>query len=128
MRFAELEQVITDPTLFDDAKKAREILREHSRVKELITTWDALERARKQLIENEEFARGNDAEMADVLRSSRKQMLAYEEAANHLGKIESNFEYIYGTNPNDLRAFALNNTASELEFARSQSRARTGSN
>jgi hypothetical protein len=35
---------------------------------------------------------------------------------NHLGKIESNFEYIYGTNPNDLRAFALNNTASELEF------------
>lgn len=66
VRFEELEKVITDPTLFDDAKKAREILREHSRVKELITTWDALERARKQLIENEEFARGNDAEMAEM--------------------------------------------------------------
>ena len=65
-RFAELEQTIADPSLFDDAAKAREVLREHSRLKELITTWDDLESCRRQLTENEEFAAGSDAEMAEL--------------------------------------------------------------
>ncbi len=76
MRFEELEQAITDPTLFDDAKKAREILREHARVKELITTWDALEKARTQLIENEEFTSGSDAEMAEMARAEIEEINA----------------------------------------------------
>jgi peptide chain release factor 1 len=74
LRFEELEKAIADPTLFDDAKKAREVLREHSRVKELITTWDELERARKQLLENEELARGNDAEMAELARAEIEEI------------------------------------------------------
>ncbi|MEI6322770.1 MAG: peptide chain release factor 1 [bacterium] len=76
VRFEELEQAITDPTLFDDAKKAREILREHARVKELITTWDALEKARTQLIENEEFTSGSDAEMAEMARAEIEEINA----------------------------------------------------
>ena len=52
-RFEELEKVITDPSLFDDAKNAREVLKEHARVKKLISTWDQLENYRKQLLENE---------------------------------------------------------------------------
>jgi len=48
-RFAEMEKAIADPALFDDAKKAREVLREHSRLKELLTTWDDLARTRTQL-------------------------------------------------------------------------------
>ena len=67
-RFEELETVITDPSLFDDAKKAREVLKEHARVKELISTWDQLENYRKQLLENEELAAGNDAEMAELAK------------------------------------------------------------
>jgi peptide chain release factor 1 len=74
VRFAELETAITDPSLFDDAKKAREVLREHSRVKELLTTWDALQSAREQLIENEEFAGGNDAEMAELARAEIEEI------------------------------------------------------
>lgn len=65
-RFQELESQISDPSLFDDASKAREVLREHSRLKELITTWDKLESFRKELIENEAFASGNDPEMAEL--------------------------------------------------------------
>ncbi len=65
-RFVELEERIADPTLFDDAAKAREVLREHSRLKELITTWDELESCRSQLAENEEFAAGSDVEMAEL--------------------------------------------------------------
>ena len=73
-RFEELEKVITDPALFDDAKKAREILREHARMKELITTWDELEKSRQQLAENEEFASGSDAEMAEMAREEIEEL------------------------------------------------------
>ena len=67
-RFEELEKVIIDPSLFDDANKAREVLKEHARVKKLISTWDQLENYRKQLLENEELAAGNDAEMAELAK------------------------------------------------------------
>jgi len=65
-RFEELEKAITDPSLFDDAKKAREVLKEHARVKELISTWNELESCRRQLGENQELAAGNDVEMAEL--------------------------------------------------------------
>ena len=68
-RFDELEKAITDPSLFDDAKKAREVLKEHSRVKELLTTWDDLENSRRQLDENEELAKGSDTEMAELAKA-----------------------------------------------------------
>ncbi len=82
VRFDELETAITDPTLFDDAKKAREVLREHARLKELLTTWDELESARKQLVENEEFASGSDAEMAELAK------LEIEEITARIPKLE----------------------------------------
>ena len=65
-RFAEMEKAVADPSLFDDAKKAREVLREHARLKELLTTWDDLSRTRTQLEENRELASGNDPEMAEL--------------------------------------------------------------
>jgi peptide chain release factor 1 len=74
VRFDELETAITDPSLFDDAKKARVVLREHSRLKELITTWDELERSRAQIIENEELARGNDPEMAELAQAEIEEI------------------------------------------------------
>jgi peptide chain release factor 1 len=80
-RFAELEQTIADPSLFDDAAKAREVLREHSRLKELITTWDDLESCRRQLTENEEFAAGSDTEMAELAAT---EILSINERIPHL--------------------------------------------
>jgi peptide chain release factor 1 len=75
-RFDELEKAITDPSLFDDAKKAREVLKEHSRVKELLTTWDDLENSRRQLVENEELAKGSDAEMAELAKAEIEEINA----------------------------------------------------
>ena len=75
-RFEELEKAITDPSLFDDAKKAREVLKEHARVKELLTTWDELESSRKQLVENEELAKGSDAEMAELAKAEIEEITA----------------------------------------------------
>jgi peptide chain release factor 1 len=75
-RFEELEKAITDPSLFDDAKKAREVLKEHARVKELLTTWDELESSRKQLVENEELAKGSDAELAELAKAEIEEITA----------------------------------------------------
>lgn len=75
-RFDELEKAITDPSLFDDAKKAREVLKEHSRVKELLTTWDDLENSRRQLNENEELAKGSDTEMAELAKAEIEEINA----------------------------------------------------
>ncbi len=82
VRFGELEQSITDPLLFDDAKRATEVLREHSRMKSLLKTWDALACCRKQLLENEELASGNDPEMAELARAE------IEEIALRIPKLE----------------------------------------
>lgn len=81
-RFDELEKAITDPSLFDDAKKAREVLKEHARLKELLSTWDELDRSRKQLVENEELSKGSDAEMAELARAE------IEEITSRLPKLE----------------------------------------
>ena len=75
-RFDELEKAITDPSLFDDAKKAREVLKEHSRVKELLLTWDDLENSRRQLDENEELAKGSDTEMAELAKAEIEEINA----------------------------------------------------
>jgi len=75
-RFEELEKEITDPSLFDDAKKAREVLKEHARVKELISTWDEMESCRVQLIENQELASGTDVEMAELAKAEIEEINA----------------------------------------------------
>jgi peptide chain release factor 1 len=47
-RFEELEREIADPRLFDNRKRAEEIMREHSSLKDMLEKWRALETARKQ--------------------------------------------------------------------------------
>src|SRR5216110_791682 len=63
-RFAELEREIADPHLFDNHKRASEIMREHSGIKELFARWNELEAARRQLDENRELATSRDVEIA----------------------------------------------------------------
>src|SRR5438045_1864760 len=63
-RFAELEREIADPALFENRKRASEIMREHANVKALLAKWDELEAAREQLDQNRELAQSNDVEIA----------------------------------------------------------------
>lgn len=65
-RFVVLEKEIADPDLFQDAKRARTILQEHARIKELLTTVEQLDVARRHLQENEELAHGTDPELAEL--------------------------------------------------------------
>src|SRR5216110_460645 len=63
-RFEQLEREIADPKLFDNRKRAGEIMREHSGIKAVLAKWDELETARKQLDDNRELASSRDVEMA----------------------------------------------------------------
>src|SRR3954468_10259041 len=63
-RFAQLEGEIADPALFENRKRASEIMREHSSVKQLLAKWEELQAAREQLDQNRELAASNDVEIA----------------------------------------------------------------
>jgi peptide chain release factor 1 len=65
-RFEELEREIADPALFENRKRASEIMREHSAVKQMLALWRELETARQQLADNRELAASSDAEMAQM--------------------------------------------------------------
>src|SRR5881227_4025153 len=63
-RFAELEREVADPRLFDNRKRAGEIMREHASIKGLLESWKEPEAARRQLDDNRELASSRDVEMA----------------------------------------------------------------
>ncbi len=63
-RFEQLERVIEDPQLFDNRKRAEEIMREHANLKDLLEKWRVLETIRKQLDDNRELAVSRDVEIA----------------------------------------------------------------
>jgi peptide chain release factor 1 len=65
-RFRELEAEISSPNLYDDPRRARETLREHTRLKQLIADWELLKKSRTELEENQELAKGEDKEMAEM--------------------------------------------------------------
>jgi peptide chain release factor 1 len=63
-RFAQLEREIADPGLFENRKRAGEVMREHSSIKQLLEKWNELEAARRQLDDNRELATSRDVEIA----------------------------------------------------------------
>jgi peptide chain release factor 1 len=67
-RFRELETAISAPNLYDDPKRAQELLREHNRLKGTLATWASFEKTQRELTENREMAKGTDelAEMAQA--------------------------------------------------------------
>src|SRR6266704_1234634 len=63
-RFEQLEREIADPKLFDNRKRAGEIMREHAGIKTVLAKWEELENARKQLDDNRELATSSDVQIA----------------------------------------------------------------
>jgi peptide chain release factor 1 len=63
-RFEQLEREIADPQLFDNRKRASDLMREHANIKQLLERWNELEAARKQLDDNRELATSRDVEIA----------------------------------------------------------------
>ncbi len=68
-RFRELEAAITAPGFYDNPQAARESMREHARLKELLAQWEMLAKARAELADSTELAKGTDPEMAEMAQS-----------------------------------------------------------
>jgi peptide chain release factor 1 len=67
-RFQQLESDIADPRLFDNRKRASEIMREHAAIKDLLAKGDELETARQRLDDNRELTTSEDADLAQMAR------------------------------------------------------------
>jgi peptide chain release factor 1 len=67
-RLGEIDDQMADAAFFSDPRKAGEIVREHRRIKQTLDLWERLESAQRQLGENEELARSDDAELAEIAR------------------------------------------------------------
>ncbi len=68
-RFQELEALIGQSDLYDNPKRARDLMQEHARVRELLAIAADLEKARTELSENNGLASGDDEEMAEMARA-----------------------------------------------------------
>ncbi len=65
-RYEELAAELGGGTLFENAPRARELLREHARLKELLTLWQDYEKTSRELEESRALATGTDAEMVEL--------------------------------------------------------------
>jgi len=65
-RLEEVEGLISQPDFFNDQQKATDTMREHRSLKKLIENWADLQDAERNLEENQELAKGDDPEMAEM--------------------------------------------------------------
>ena len=65
-RFLELEDQIASASLFENPKRAKDLMREHSGIKSLLEDWATLEKTKKELEENRELAGSEEAELAEL--------------------------------------------------------------
>jgi len=72
-RFEELEAQIASGEAYADPRKARDLLREHTRLKELTANWQNLGKTRTELAENSELAKGTD-ELAEMAQAEIPQL------------------------------------------------------
>jgi peptide chain release factor 1 len=68
-RFHELEATIGSSNLFENPQKAREVMREHVRLKELLEHWEVFNKSQTELVESQELVKSSDADMAEMAAS-----------------------------------------------------------
>ena len=82
-RMTEVENELGDPKVFENNRRAQELGREYSRLKELVAQGNRYLKARNELSENRTLAEGTDEEMAEM---AREEMARLEEEVPQLEK------------------------------------------
>ena len=85
-RFQELEEEISGGLVFDNAGRARDILREHARLKELVELWDAYQKTDQELEESQRLAVSEDPEMAELASAELPSL------GRRLGELEKDLQ------------------------------------
>jgi peptide chain release factor 1 len=68
-RFRELEAAIGSGDLYSDPQRARDMMREHARLKELLAQWEDYRKAQIELQESQELANGTDRDLAEMAQA-----------------------------------------------------------
>ena len=68
-RASELEAELANPAVYADQRRAGDLARELQRLKKLLADHARWETVQKQIVENEQLAQGNDAEMAELAKA-----------------------------------------------------------
>jgi len=63
---AEMEETMSAPDFYNDQAKAAEVAQEYAHIKKLLGNWDNFDKATTDLADNEELAKGDDEEMAEM--------------------------------------------------------------
>lgn len=96
-RFRELEAEISSGSVYGDPRRAKEALREHSKLKELVAQWEQLQKARTELSENQELAKGSD-ELAEMAQAE------IPELEKRIGELEKSVQFaLLPPDPNEDR-------------------------
>jgi peptide chain release factor 1 len=82
-RFSELESAISEAGFFDHPAKAREITREHSRLKDLLARWDAYDRLRRETEETRSLSAGEDPDLAEMAAAEMAGLELRRDEAEH---------------------------------------------
>ncbi len=77
LRLAEVETLIADPSLFDDPKRASELLREHRRLQELMRDWDELATVRREMESTRALGESDD-ELALIAQDELNKLIDRE--------------------------------------------------
>lgn len=78
-RLADLEAQTADPALFQDPRRAGELMRELRRVQDLLHDWEQLLQTRRQIEENRGLAGSEDAEMAELAAAELEELVPLEQ-------------------------------------------------
>ncbi len=75
-RLDQLTRKLSDPTVFNDPRKAADLSREHQKLTGLVEVFKSLEKAEVQLAENAELLRdaASDPELAEIARSETESL------------------------------------------------------
>ena len=65
-RLGEIEELIARPGFYEDPQAASEVMREHRALQKLLDLWAEYEEAGRQLDQNRELARSEDADLAEM--------------------------------------------------------------
>ena len=65
-RHDDVSNLLADPAVHADRARATELNREHATLRDLVAAIDAYERLAEERADLEAFARGDDADMADL--------------------------------------------------------------
>ncbi len=78
-RLAELESLIAEPDFFNDAKAASVLMKEHRGLQKLMALWEDFQTTTRNLEENRELAKDDDAEIAEMAGEEVPALEAREE-------------------------------------------------